>query len=121
MAELRGTGIHFGQPTYNQNGSETNDNTYQGRAPAIVKVGYGSADDTDQNVTGSSGATGVITGTEVNMGVPQASDNLYRINFLSPLSLALEYSYNQQMDHRYTLVERSFSSFINLITISDIL
>ena len=83
MAELRGTGIHFGQPTYNQNGSETNNNTYQGRAPAIVKVGYGSADDTDQNVTGSSGATGVITGTEVNMGVPQASDNLYRINYWS--------------------------------------
>jgi len=39
MAELRSTGIHFGQPTYNQNGSETNDNTYQGRAPAIIKVG----------------------------------------------------------------------------------
>ena len=83
MAELRGTGIHFGQPTYNQNGSETNDNTYQGRAAAVVKVGYGSASTTDQVVTGSSGDTAQIPGTEVNMGVPKASDNLYRINYWS--------------------------------------
>ena len=36
--ELRGDGIHFGGPVYNQNGNETNDNTYQGRAAAVVKV-----------------------------------------------------------------------------------
>ena len=82
MAELRSTGIHFGQPTYNQNGSETNDNTYQGRAPAIIKVGFGSASTLNQaSGYGGSGSTGYVDGTEVNMGVPQASDNLYRIMY----------------------------------------
>tara|TARA_B100000945_G_C20348636_1_gene581078 strand:- start:627 stop:1238 length:612 start_codon:yes stop_codon:yes gene_type:complete len=82
MAELRSTGIHFGQPTYNQNGAETNDNTYQGRAPAIVKVGFGSASTLNQaSGYGGSGSTGYVDGTEVNMGVPKASDNLYRIMY----------------------------------------
>ena len=81
MAELRSTGIHFGQPTYNQNGSETNDNTYQSRAAAIVKVGFGSASTLNELAGGGSGSTGYISGTEVNMGVPKASDNLYRIMY----------------------------------------
>ena len=82
MAELRSTGIHFGQPTYNQNGAETNDNTYQGRAPAIIKIGFGSASTLDQaSGYGGSGSTGYVDGTEVNMGVPSASDNLYRIMY----------------------------------------
>ena len=81
MAELRSTGIHFGQPTYNQNGSETNDNTYQGRAPAIIKIGFGSASTTNELANGGSGSTGYISGTEVSMGVPKASDNIYRISY----------------------------------------
>ena len=56
MAELRGDGVHFGQPTYNQNGNETNDNTYQGRAAAVVKVGFGSGSTLDQSVSGGSGS-----------------------------------------------------------------
>ena len=83
MAELRSTGIHFGQPTYNQNGSETNDNTYQGRAAAIVKIGFGSASTLNELAGGGSGSTGYISGTEVSMGVPKASDNLYRISYIT--------------------------------------
>tara|TARA_S200000501_G_scaffold141900_1_gene134002 strand:- start:1753 stop:2361 length:609 start_codon:yes stop_codon:yes gene_type:complete len=83
MAELRSTGIHFGQPTYNQNGSETNNNTYQGRAPAIIKIGFGSASTVNEYATGGSGTTGYMSGTEVSMGVPKASDNIYRISWTS--------------------------------------
>ena len=83
MAELRGDGVHFGGPTYNQNGNETNDNTYQGRAAAVVKVGFGSGSTLDQSVSGGSGAEGFIDGTEINMGVPKASNNLYRVWYQS--------------------------------------
>ena len=83
MAELRGDGVHFGQPTYNQNGNETNDNTYQGRAAAVVKVGFGSGSTLDQSVSGGSGSEGFIDGTEINMGVPKASNNLYRVWYQS--------------------------------------
>ena len=77
--ELRGDGIHFGGPVYNQNGQETNDNTYQGRAAAVVKVGFGSASTLDQQASGGSGSEGYVDGTEINMGVPKASNNLYRV------------------------------------------
>ena len=83
MAELRGDGIHFGGPVYNQNGNETNDNTYQGRAAAVVKVGFGSGSPLDQSVSGGSGSEGFIDGTEINMGVPKASNNLYRVWYQS--------------------------------------
>jgi len=81
--ELRGDGIHFGGPVYNQNGQETNDNTYQGRAAAVVKVGFGSASSLNQSASGGSGSEGYIDGTEINMGVPKASNNLYRIWYQS--------------------------------------
>ena len=76
MAELRGDGVHFGQPTYNQNGNETNDNTYQGRAAAVVKVGFGSCSTVNQTASGVSGTEGYVDGSEINMGVPKAS-NIY--------------------------------------------
>ena len=63
MAELRGDGVHFGQPTYNQNGSETNDNTYQGRAAAVVKVGFGSCSTVNQSASGGSGSEGYVDGS----------------------------------------------------------
>lgn len=81
--ELRGDGIHFGGPVYNQNGQETNDNTYQGRAAAVVKVGFGSASSLNQSASGGSGSEGYIDGTEINMGVPKASNNLYRVWYQS--------------------------------------
>ena len=81
--ELRGDGIHFGQPTYNQNGSETNDNTYQGRAAAVVKVGFGSCSTVNQSASGGSGTEGYVDGSEINMGVPKASNNLYRVWYQS--------------------------------------
>lgn len=81
--ELRGDGIHFGGPVYNQNGQETNDNTYQGRAAAVVKVGFGSASSLNQSASGGSGSEGYVDGTEINMGVPKASNNLYRIWYQS--------------------------------------
>ena len=81
--ELRGDGIHFGQPTYNQNGQETNDNTYQGRAAAVVKVGFGSCSTVNQSASGGSGTEGYVDGSEINMGVPKASNNLYRVWYQS--------------------------------------
>ena len=83
MAELRGDGVHFGQPTYNQNGNETNDNTYQGRAAAVVKVGFGSCSTVNQTASGGSGTEGYVDGSEINMGVPKASNNLYRVWYQS--------------------------------------
>ena len=83
MAELRGDGVHFGQPTYNQNGNETNDNTYQGRAAAVVKVGFGSCSTVKQTASGGSGTEGYVDGSEINMGVPKASNNLYRVWYQS--------------------------------------
>ena len=83
MAELRGDGVHFGQPTYNQNGNETNDNTYQGRAAAVVKVGFGSCSSVNQSASGGSGSEGYVDGSEINMGVPKASNNLYRVWYQS--------------------------------------
>ncbi len=81
--ELRGDGIHFGGPVYNQNGQETNDNTYQGRAAAVVKVGFGSCSTLNQNASGGSGTEGYVDGSEINMGVPKASNNLYRVWYQS--------------------------------------
>ena len=81
--ELRGDGIHFGGPVYNQNGNETNDNTYQGRAAAVVKVGFGSCSTVNQSASGGSGTEGYVDGSEINMGVPKASNNLYRIWYQS--------------------------------------
>tara|TARA_B100000945_G_C20370888_1_gene592045 strand:- start:832 stop:1440 length:609 start_codon:yes stop_codon:yes gene_type:complete len=83
MAELRADGVHFGQPTYNQNGNETNDNTYQGRAAAVVKVGFGSCSTVNQTASGGSGSEGYVDGSEINMGVPKASNNLYRVWYQS--------------------------------------
>ena len=82
MAELRADGVHFGQPTY-QNGNETNDNTYQGRAAAVVKVGFGSCSTVNQTASGGSGSEGYVDGSEINMGVPKASNNLYRVWYQS--------------------------------------
>ena len=83
MAELRGDGVHFGGPVYNQNGGETNDNTYQGRAAAVVKVGFGSCSTVNQSASGGSGSEGYVDGSEINMGVPKASNNLYRVWYQS--------------------------------------
>ena len=83
MAELRGDGVHIGGPTYNQNGNETNDNTYQGRAAAVVKVGFGSCSTVNQTASGGSGTEGYVDGSEINMGVPKASNNLYRVWYQS--------------------------------------
>ena len=77
--ELNANGISFGGPIYNQQGSDTAANTYQRSATAVVKVGFGSATTRNQGVGGGDGNNGYIDGTEVNMGVPAAADNLYRI------------------------------------------
>ena len=77
--ELNANGISFGGPIYNQQGSDTAANTYQRSATAVIKIGFGSASTVDQNVGGGNGNAGQINGTEVNMGVPAAADNLYRI------------------------------------------
>ena len=75
--ELNANGVSFGGPIYNQQGTDTAANTYQRSAPAVVKIGFGSATTLDQGVGGGDGNAGMIDGTEVNMGVPGAADNLY--------------------------------------------
>lgn len=77
--EMNANGISFGGPIYNQQGTDTAANTYQRSATAIVKIGFGSGSTIDQSGNGGSGSGGMIDGTEVNMGVPQSADNLYRI------------------------------------------
>jgi len=77
--EMNANGISFGGPIYNQQGTDTAANTYQRSATAIVKIGFGSGSTLDQSGNGGSGSGGMIDGTEVNMGVPQSADNLYRI------------------------------------------
>lgn len=75
---LRGDGISFGGPMYNQQGSDTETNTYQRSTPAVVKIGFGSG---AVNMDGSGGA-GLeldVTDAQLNMGVPQKANNLYRI------------------------------------------
>lgn len=76
---LKGDGISFGGPIYNQNSSETEANTYQRSGTAVVKIGFGSASTLNQAFSGGDGVGGMIDGTEINMGVPSAADNLYRI------------------------------------------
>ena len=72
-------GSHLEVPFITSRGSDTAANTYQRSAPAVVKIGFGSATTHNQGVGGGDGSNGFIDGTEVNMGVPGASDNLYRI------------------------------------------
>lgn len=76
---MNANGISFGGPIYNQQGTDTAANTYQRSATAIVKIGFGSGSTINQSGNGGSGSGGFINGTEVNMGVPSAADNLYRI------------------------------------------
>ena len=78
---LRADGVAFGGPIYNQQGTDTAANTYSRNAPVIVKIGFGSASTLDQNVGGGHHNNGFVDGTEVNMGVPSAADNLYRLWF----------------------------------------
>jgi hypothetical protein len=77
--ELNANGISFGDPIYNQSGTDTAANTYQRSATAVVKIGFGSASTLDQTFSGGDGTEAMINGTEINMGVPSAADNLYRI------------------------------------------
>lgn len=76
--ELRGNGISFGGPIYTQYSSDTAANTVQSKAPAIIKVAIASGPH-NIDMNGSSGQELEIGDTELDMGVPSAPDNLYRI------------------------------------------
>jgi len=79
--EMNANGISFGGPIYNQQGTDTAANTYQRSATAVIKIGFGSATTVDQDANGGDGLAGFFNGAEVNMGVPSAADNLYRMVF----------------------------------------
>lgn len=80
-SKLTGTGVQFPSIIYNQYGSQTVATQEQKKGNAIVKIRVGSATTVNQDVSGGSGSSGYINGTETNMGVPSASNNWYRLYF----------------------------------------
>ena len=81
MAELQGNAIKYGDPIYNQYGTETADTAVQDDVNAIVKVRFGSSTTVDQSTGGGDGTSGLVAGGQVDMGVPQKSTNWYRIYY----------------------------------------
>lgn len=76
--KLTGTGVQYGNVPYDQysTGATT---TTQVDANVIVKVRFGSGSTVNQRTGTPDGSSGIINGSEVNMGVPQKTNNWYRI------------------------------------------
>lgn len=79
MAILTGSAVQYGTPLYNQYGDQTETNAIQNNVNAIVKIRFGSGSTVDQTTGTGDGSSGIISGTEVSMGVPQKGTNWYRI------------------------------------------
>ena len=75
---LKGSGVEFGRVVYDQysTGATTME---QSDSPVIVKVRFGSGSSVDQYTGTGGGSSGIVNGSEVNMGVPQKSSNWYRV------------------------------------------
>jgi predicted RNA binding protein YcfA (HicA-like mRNA interferase family) len=78
MPSLTNSGVLFDNVPYDQYSTGAT-NTTQTNASVIVKVRFGSGSTVDQNTGNPDGSSGIINGTEVNMGVPQKANNWYRI------------------------------------------
>jgi hypothetical protein len=80
MAEITGDFVKYGNPIYNQYGTETADTAVQRNTNCVIQMRFGSAITVDQAFSGNQNR-GDINGTEVNMGVPTKSTNWYRIYY----------------------------------------
>lgn len=76
--KLTGTGIQYGNVPYNQysTGATT---TTQTDANVIVKMRFGSGSTVNQYTGTPNGTSGIVNGSQVDMGVPQKPNNWYRL------------------------------------------
>lgn len=79
MPSLTNDGVVFDNVPYNQYGVAGVTNTTQTNSNLVVKVRFGSGDITDQYTGTPDGTAGIVSGSQVDMGVPQKSNNWYRI------------------------------------------
>lgn len=75
---LKGNGVEYGNVLYDQysTGATT---TTQTDANVVVKVRFGSGSTVNQLTGTPDGTTGIVSGSQVDMGVPQKPNNWYRI------------------------------------------
>jgi len=75
---LKGNGVEYGNVLYDQysTGATT---TTQTDANVVVKVRFGSGSTVNQLTGTPDGSTGIVSGSQVDMGVPQKPNNWYRI------------------------------------------
>jgi len=78
MASITGSSVRYGSPIFDQRGTGAT-TTDQTNSNVIVKVRFGSGDVVDQYVGTPDGSSGIISGTQVDMGVPSKPNNWYRI------------------------------------------
>lgn len=75
---LTGSGVEFGRVVYDQYSTGATSMT-QTDSPVIVKVRFGSGSSVDQYTGTPNGNSGIVNGSQVDMGVPQKSSNWYRV------------------------------------------
>jgi hypothetical protein len=80
--KLTGSGVQYDNVPYDQYSTGASSTT-QTDANVIVKVRFGSGSTTNQYTGNPDGSSGIINGSEVNMGVPQKTNNWYRIFYQS--------------------------------------
>tara|TARA_B110000503_G_C7134883_1_gene408388 strand:+ start:1576 stop:2181 length:606 start_codon:yes stop_codon:yes gene_type:complete len=75
---LTGSGVQYGNVPYDQysTGATT---TTQTDANVIVKVRFGSGSTVNQTTGTGDGSSGIVNGSQVDMGVPQKTNNWYRL------------------------------------------
>ena len=76
--KINGSGVEFGRVVYDQYSTGATTMT-QTDTPVIVKVRFGSGSSVDQYTGTPNGASGIVNGSQVDMGVPQKSSNWYRV------------------------------------------
>ena len=76
--KLTGTGIQYGNVPYDQysTGATTK---IQTDANVIVQMKFGSGSTVNQYTGTPNGTSGIVNGSEVDMGVPQKATNWYRL------------------------------------------
>lgn len=77
---LTGAGITYGNPLENQYSDQTANTTVQNAPNVIVKMAFTSCTTVDQSASGD-GSDNYITGSQIDMGVPQKSTNWYRVAY----------------------------------------
>lgn len=76
--KINGSGVEFGRVVYDQYSTGATTMT-QTDTPVIVKVRFGSGSSVDQYTGTGGGSSGIVNGSQVDMGVPQKSSNWYRV------------------------------------------